>query len=118
MGEDNQQSASKVVNHDDGTVTMTLDYPVTETFRRGPETHTNVIDKVTFRRIKAGDLKAVANLKNDGDRMEALFIRTTGLAAPTFAKIDAVDFADGVAVIEGFLPPSLRDLPGENTLAQ
>lgn len=118
MGNDIEQENTKTVKNEDGTVTMTLDYPITETVRRGQETITNVVNEVKFRRINAGDLKAVANLKQEGDRMEVLFIRTTGLAAPTFSKLDAVDLVDGMAVIEGFLPPSLLASLGETTNGQ
>lgn len=115
MDKEIEQENAKTVKNDDGTVTMQLDYPITETMRRGQETNTTTVSEVKFRRVNAGDLKAVANLKQEGDRMEVLFLRTTGMAAPTFSKLDAVDLVDGMAVIEGFLPPSLRASLGETT---
>lgn len=59
----------------------------------------HLLEKVTLRRLKVGDMRAVAHIGNDAERELTLFSRATGLIPEDF---DLLDVADYTAIQEWF----------------
>lgn len=79
---------------DDGAVTWTLSYPV--------KTGDGEIDKITLRRPKAREIKAIKG-KTDGDKTLWIIAQLSGVAPPHLDDLDGEDFAVLGRVFAAFL---------------
>lgn len=102
------ETVPKVSKNGDGTVTLTLAHPVSLLLRKGNEEKTETVSTLKFRRVTGGDIRALGNIKKEGDMIADLFCRLTGIAPVVFDRLDAEDIAEGAEIIEDFLPQSLR----------
>ena len=104
-----QGKEKRLVENGDGTWTLSLTYPITRTLRdsNGVETQQG-INELTFRRIKGGDIRALANVTKQGDQFATLFVRLTGITMPDFDKLDAVDLLEVGDLFDDFLPEHLK----------
>lgn len=99
--------AGRRVN-EDGSVTLTLLYPVRIQYRNGTEEREEVLKELTLRRSNGGDLRHILRLKGDEEKiLVTLFQRLTGLAGgrgdDAFNKLDAVDCGRFSAEVQVFL---------------
>lgn len=110
------QAVGKITTHADGSKTLVLDYPVTLTTKvQGALPQEDKITQLTFRRMNGADLRAIGNLKNEGDMIALIFQRLCNITPPVFDRLDAVDIAAATEVLADFFPKSLR--PGGPTSA-
>lgn len=82
----------------DGSVTLTLDYPKTLTFRDGSKEVKLPIDTVTFHRISGADARKFMAAKNQSIIGFSVSAHVT--AARAKLMIDAMDAADGMAAAQ------------------
>lgn len=88
-----------------------LKHPLTLTLR-GPEgERQEILSEVTFRRIKAKDLRATDDFAGDVAKSIALLSKSTGLPVAQIDELDVEDFVALSEVLEDFLPPGLRTGP-------
>jgi hypothetical protein len=100
---------------ENGVYTLDLKYPKTVKFRSGNQEREETFSQLTVRRMTGGDIRAIANLKNEGDQMREIICRLAGISAPVFDALDAEDIAEVGTLIESFLPASLRMQLGGKT---
>jgi hypothetical protein len=93
--------------NDDGTVTLTLKYPVSAKFRQNNQERDENFTAVTIRRANGGDLREVIKHQKDEERVVVLlFTRLTGLPSTVFDKLDAEDCMRFYEEVQRFLPQS------------
>lgn len=103
----------RIVDEANGTKTLTLTHPIRQTFRAANGTEREeVIEALNFRRVTLGDFTALQNIKHEGDRTMALFVRLTGKPQKLLEKMDAEDVAAAEGIIDAFLPDSLKEQTG------
>lgn len=104
---------SRIVDQPNGTKTLFLVHPIPQRFRSPNGTERDeMIKELNFRRVTLGDLTAMANIKSEGDRLMAIFVRLTGQAQRVLEKMDAEDVAAAEGIVDGFLPSSLKEQTG------
>lgn len=108
--EETPEASEKIRDNGNGTKTLTLDYPVTlKTKVQGGPVKEERITELTFRRMTGGDVRALANIRqNEGEAMALIFKRLCGITDIVFDQIDAADLAEGGKIVEDFFPKSLR----------
>jgi hypothetical protein len=90
---------NSVVANDDGSVTVTLKYPLEV---EGEKRSALTLKRLKGRQIRKLDLKALTR----GDHMLDLIAQLTGVAPPYLGELDAADFAVLSEVITGFFGSS------------
>lgn len=95
-----QNERVSIVN---GKLVVLLDEPFETTFKKGGETRTEVIDRLTFRRPNGGDLQALASFTNQIEQSVLMFCRLTGLHNLQFAKLDQADIEFCMESLQDFL---------------
>ncbi|MBI1321339.1 MAG: hypothetical protein GC168_20640 [Candidatus Hydrogenedens sp.] len=88
----------------DGTVTLTLAYPVTVTLRAKGEEREEVIAALDFRRATGADLKAIGEQARDNPIAAAngLIARLTGQPVVVVDRMDGIDIEAASAIVQGF----------------
>mgnify|MGYP001433004952 CR=1 FL=1 len=90
------------------TRTLVLKYPYKKTFRQGNEEREEIVSELKFRRLSAGDLRAIGGIKSEIEQGLKLLARSCGLTDSEFDKIDVEDMEAAGKLIEDFLPASLK----------
>lgn len=89
----------------DGSVTLTLKYPVRAQFKRDGIEREENINELRIRRANGGDLRMVMRLQKDEEKVIVeLFKRLTGQPEAVFDKLDADDITRFSEEVERFLP--------------
>lgn len=90
------------------TRTLKLKHPFTKTFRQGNEEKTETVEELEFRRLTAGDLRAVTACKGELEMALKLTARSCSLTDSEFDKLDLEDMQAATELISDFLPQSLK----------
>lgn len=85
---------SRKVPNADGSVTVTLDYPI--------QSMGETVSKITLPRPKGAQLRAMDTVKGNVSQMLALIAKLAGLEPSAADRIDMADFTVLSEVIEGF----------------
>lgn len=91
------------------TVTIELEFPVTLKMKNGRTERDEIIDTVELRRPKVKDIKGLNLEQLEGDDLEVLVRRLSGLDRAVMAEIDVTDFLKLAEVIGGFFPRPSTD---------
>ena len=95
--------------------TYTLKHPITRTLRvNGGPSQDQTIGEISVRRINGGDMRWLEKTKGQVGQSLDLIGRLTEWDRDLVDRLDAEDVAGISEVIEGFLPPSLRDGKGSS----
>lgn len=101
--EPTEEEEGRIERHDDGSVTLTLMYPVTITMKPvGGIERTEEISTLTFRRINGGDLIEAQKVKDEFEQSVTMFTRLSGITRVVYGKLDATDIETGAKIIAGF----------------
>lgn len=94
-------------DNQDGTKTLQLNHPVTVKFKgQNGDEREEKITSLTFRRCTGGDMRAIAQVKNEIEMSAVLFTRLCNIRMDVYDRLDAEDITRGAEIMEGFLPKS------------
>jgi len=100
-------AAEYVTSNADGTVTLTLQFPVAATLRGPLGERAETYDHLTFRRPNGADLRKIGSL--DAISASALLVcRLAGVPDKVFDVLDGADAMRASEVVADFLPSSRR----------
>lgn len=111
VGSDNATAAEQqknLIENDDGSKTLTLEYPVTVKLRRNGKEVEEVYHELRFRRMNGGDLRVVAGIKDEGQMIARVFTRLTGIPDSVFDALDTTDILAATEIINDFFPDGLK----------
>ena len=102
------ESQANIIENDDGSKTLTLQYPVQVKFRRNGKEVEESIEHLKFRRMNGGDMRAVAGIKDEGEMIAKLVCRLTNITGSVFDALDYADIMSAAEVVNGFFPDGLK----------
>lgn len=104
-----EKKQKRLIDNGDGTWTLPLAYPIDRTLRDSSgQERVETVESLTFRRVKGGDIRALANITKQGDQFATLFVRLANITMPDFDKLDAADLMEVESLVEDFLPEHLK----------
>lgn len=93
--------------NEDGSITLTLKYPVRIQYKRDGRERDETIEQLNIRRANGGDVRMTLRLQNDEEKLIVeLFKRLTRLPETAFDHLDADDFVRFSKEVERFFPES------------
>lgn len=88
---------------EDDHLIVKLNKPFTCRYRRASTETTEETAELRFRRANGGDLRALANFRDEEEKTFRLFLRLSGLVEAQYNKIDYIDLQFCMEAIDHFL---------------
>lgn len=91
------------VTHDGDSIVVKLAHPFTSRYRRNGTEVEETTDKLTFRPVNGGDMRALQSFRDEEEKSIKLFIRLSGLVEAQFDKLRMEDIEFCSEAIDSFL---------------